>query len=88
MIDYIKEIIKDFPEVVKGSVTTPAADHLFNVNKNGVKLDEKAARQFHTSTTKLLFLCKRARQDVQTAVAFLTTWVKEPDEDDWKKLWR
>eukprot|EP00957_Ditylum_brightwellii_P196841 14997558-Ditylum_brightwellii.AAC.1 len=46
------------------------------------------ARWFHTNTAKLLFLCKRARQDIQTAVAFLTTRVKQPDEDDWKKLKR
>jgi hypothetical protein len=30
----------------------------------------------------------RARQDIQTAVAFLTTRVKNPDEDDWGKLKR
>ena len=28
---------------------------------------------------------KRARLDVQTAMAFLSTRVKEPDQDDWKK---
>eukprot|EP00957_Ditylum_brightwellii_P116299 8871222-Ditylum_brightwellii.AAC.1 len=37
---------------------------------------------------KLPFLCKRARQDLQTATAFLTTRVKEPDGDDWKTLRR
>jgi hypothetical protein len=35
-----------------------------------------------------LFLCKRARPDIQTAVAFLTTRVKRPDTDDYKKLTR
>jgi hypothetical protein len=37
---------------------------------------------------KLLFLCKRARPDLQTTVAFLTTRVKAPDHDDWNKLRR
>ena len=37
---------------------------------------------------KCLFLCKRARPDIQTAVSFLCTRVKCPDEDDWKKLKR
>ena len=37
---------------------------------------------------KALFLCKRARPDIQTAVAFLTTRVKNADMDDWKKLLR
>eukprot|EP00957_Ditylum_brightwellii_P207069 15351344-Ditylum_brightwellii.AAC.1 len=84
MTAYVKEIIEDFPETIDGSTTTPAADHLFQVNDSAKKLDEQQARQFHTSTAKLLFLCKRARQDIQTAVAFLTTRVKEPDSDDWK----
>ena len=35
---------------------------------------------------KLLFLCKRAQPDIQTAVAFLSTCVKQPDCDDYKKL--
>jgi hypothetical protein len=43
---------------------------------------------FHHHTAKLLFLSKRARPDIQTAVTFLTTRVREPDEDDYKKLAR
>ena len=37
---------------------------------------------------KLLFLCKRDRPDVQVPVALLTTRVKKPTLDDWKKLIR
>ena len=33
-------------------------------------------------------MAARARRDIQTAVAFLTTRVKSPDEDDWGKLKR
>ena len=33
-------------------------------------------------------MATRARRDIQTAVAFLTTRVKNPDEDDWGKLRR
>jgi hypothetical protein len=36
----------------------------------------------------LLFVAKRARPDILLAVSFLTTRVKEPDTDDWKKLIR
>ena len=49
-------------------------------------LSEEMARQFHRTTAQLLFLCKRARQDIETLVSFLTTRVKDPDEDDWGKL--
>ena len=41
---------------------------------------------FHHHVAKLLFLCKQARPDLQTSVAFLSTYVKSPDEDDYKKL--
>jgi hypothetical protein len=42
--------------------------------------------QFHTFVAKGLFLCKRARSDIQPAIAFLTTSVKEPNQGDWFKL--
>jgi hypothetical protein len=33
-------------------------------------------------------MCTRARQDIQTVVAFLTTRMKNLDKDDWGKLKR
>ena len=33
-------------------------------------------------------MCMRARPDIQTAVSFFTTRVKEPDQDDWGELRR
>ena len=35
---------------------------------------------------QLLFLCKRARPDIEPLVSFPTTRVKKPDEDEWGKL--
>lgn len=35
---------------------------------------------------QLLFVSTRARRDIQAAIAFLTTWVKDLDKDDWGKL--
>jgi hypothetical protein len=37
---------------------------------------------------QLLFAANRVHRDIQTAVSFLTTRVKEPDEDDWGTLKR
>ena len=35
MVDYIKMILQDVPEYMKkGTVATPAGNHLFRVNKN------------------------------------------------------
>eukprot|EP00957_Ditylum_brightwellii_P002740 210448-Ditylum_brightwellii.AAC.1 len=86
MVKYTKKLVETFPEWIEGSVTTQAADHLFEVKENNVKLSEEKGRVYHTITAKLLFLCKRVRQDLQTAIAFLTTRVKEPNEINWKKL--
>ncbi len=41
---------------------------------------------FHHNVAKMLFLCKLARPDIQTAVAFMCTRVNGPDIDDYKKL--
>ena len=49
-------------------------------------LSEEQAIAFHHTIAQLLFASARARRDIQTAVAFLTTRVKKPDEDDWGKL--
>ena len=73
---------------MKGPSATPAANHLFNVNPDCNKLGGEKASEFHHLTEKLLYLSKRARPDLQTAVSFLTTRVQEPDEDDYKKLGR
>ena len=46
---------------------------------------QKCAICQNSVIAKLLFLCKRAHPDIQTAVAFLTTRVMAPDEDNYKK---
>jgi len=63
-----------------------AATHLFEVNESGLKFKTSEAELFHHNVAKLLLLCKHERPDIQRAVAFLYTWVKSPDQDDYKKL--
>ena len=88
MRDYLENILYYLPKKFKGSSVTPAANHLFNVNTNCKKLSEDNAQLFHALVDKLLFLGKRACPDILTTVYFLTTQVREPDEDDKKKLAR
>jgi hypothetical protein len=88
MKEYIQSMLDALPDDMGGESATPAGNHLFQVNDHGTKLDEDKAIMFHHNTAKLLFLCKRARPDVQPPVAFLCTRVKEPDQDDYKKLAR
>ncbi len=90
MITYMKNVISKFPEVIMGKLATPAADHLFTIRdkKEAKPLDEERALAFHHTVAQLLFMATRVRQDIQRAVAFLTTRVKSPDEDNWGKLKR
>jgi hypothetical protein len=43
---------------------------------------------FHHSVAQLLFASTRARKDIHTTIYFLTTRVRNSDEDDWGKLRR
>ncbi len=90
MIEYLKNIISSFPELIEGKAAMLATDHLFDVREEGeVKLVEhERALAFHHTVAQLLFMSTRARRDIQTAVAFLMTRVKSPDKDDWGKLKR
>ncbi len=46
----------------------------------------KAQWHFTTLFAKALYISKRARLDVSTAIAFLTTRIRATDVDDWRKL--
>jgi hypothetical protein len=88
MWDYLKKVIREFPEEITGVCATPARDYLFKVRENGTKLNEELAEAFHHTVYQLLFAASRTRRDIQTAVSFLTTRVKDPHKNDWGKLVR
>ena len=88
MLDYVENMLRDAPADMTGESATPAGNHLFQVNEGAIKLDEDKAQIFHHIVAQALFLCKRARPNLQTTVAFLCTRVKQPDIEDYKKLRR
>ena len=88
MEKYIDEMLEEAPAEFSQEVKTCAASHLFNVNEECPKLDKERKDIFHHLVAKCMFLCKRARPDIQLPVAFLATRVQDPNEDDWKKLGR
>jgi hypothetical protein len=90
MVNYLKNIIDGFPDQILGRAATPAGERLFDIRdeKEARPLDEERAIAFHHTTAQLLFMATRVRQDIQMAVAFLTTRVKSPDKDIWGKLKR
>jgi hypothetical protein len=88
MWDYLGKVKKEFPEEITGTCAMPTCDHLFKEREDVRKLNEELVDVFHHTVYQLLFAANRARRDIQTAVSFLTTRVKAPDEDDWGKLVR
>ena len=89
MIDYINKMLEDLPADMNGGAPSPAANHSISSEYDqSQETGQGDGDMFHQNVAKLLFLCKRARPDLQTAVAFLCTRVKEPDTDDYKKLAR
>jgi len=74
MKDYIESLLNTFPVqfTPKDSIPIPAPTDL-HATGTSPKLPPKDAEIFHTFVTKALFPCKRARPDIQLAVATLCT---------------
>ena len=92
MKDQLQETIDMFVlsegSKVTEEVTSPARSRLRDVNPEGIALSKDKKDAFHSIVQKLLWIMKRARPDLETAVSFLCTRVTKSDEDDWLKLRR
>jgi len=90
MVEYVESMVKSFPgKDLQGiKVKSPWNDNLFKVKDKSPNLPRTRAERFHTVTAQGLFLCKRGRPDISPAIAYLTTRVRSPNEDDWEKLMR
>ena len=87
MTNYVKSMVEDIPEKLEGiGIIFPWTNKLFTVDPKSRKLANERARTFHTFVMKGMFLCKRARQDIQPGIAYLVTPTTEPNENDWAKL--
>ena len=64
MYEYIHNMLNELPLDMDGVATTRVHNHLFSVNQEAKKLNEKSAEMFHDNVAKLLYLCKRARPDI------------------------
>ena len=102
MVEYVKEIIAAWDKVAlkvnedgfetvckhsKKGRSSAAPEDLFKIDEDSAeKLKPVKATAFHNIVAKALYLVKRARSDASVAIAFLTTRVREPNADDWRKL--
>jgi len=66
--------------------SSAAPENLFVIDEDCKKLNTVKAKAFHNIVAKALYVMKRARPDISVAIAFLTTRVRSPDEQDWEKL--
>ena len=73
MFDYIEDIIASAPLDMRGIAPNPANSKLFNVHETSPRLNRARADEFHSMAARILFAAKRARPDIQVAVAYLCT---------------
>jgi len=73
---------------MSGKKTTAAPEGLFktDIHDEPNLLNEVTEEFFHTTSAQALYLQKRGKPDIQTAVTFLCTRVRTPNENDYKKL--
>ncbi len=100
MFDYVDEILTAWKKADQSNddngfktvshsrktKSSAAPENLFVVDEDCKKLDSVKATAFHNIVAKALYITKRARPDISVAIAFLTTRVREPDQNDWDKL--
>ena len=58
MFEYIANTIEEVPLKLDGEPTSPASNHLFEVDDNGIKLKPKQKDLFHEFVENFLFLGK------------------------------
>ena len=85
MRGYVQQLLSSLG--VAGAVTTPASLHLFDIRDSKLLVDHDKD-EFHSVVAKLLYLAKRVRPDILTAVAFLASRVSTATQDDQAKLHR
>ena len=96
MCNYVKEIVSTWDKATNEDgftivktwkfKSTAAPEDLFRIDNDSIKLDKKMSTIFHNIVAKTLFVTKRSRPNTSMSIAFLTTRVREPSHDDWRKL--
>jgi histone deacetylase 1/2 len=86
MKGYVEDIVSLYG--VKGVAVTPATNDLFVVKEDLERLSGTEAEVFHSRVAKLLYLAKRVRPDILTAVSYLATRIQCSTSDDMAKLSR
>jgi Reverse transcriptase (RNA-dependent DNA polymerase) len=86
MSGYTDDVLKS--SGVLGTARTPGTDGLFEVRETALPVSEEVRVWFHKHVAMILYLAKRARPELLTAVSYLATRVTKCDGDDVDKLIR
>ena len=84
MTYYLEKVLKGFNDLMPEVL--PGKKNLFASSLDSPLLSEGEKASFHTVIAKLLYLSRRARSDIITAVGFLCTRVQGPPIEDNMKL--
>ena len=84
----VQEFLDEVAVAVDARAETPAAHYLYNVDNENQSLSNNEKDNLHSLVAKALYMAKRGRPDLLTAVSFLTTQVNCPNQGDYKKLKR
>ena len=83
---YTDELLKR--SGIVGTARTPGTDGLFEVRDTALPVPEEVRVWFHRTVAMILYLAKRARPEVLTALSYLATRLTKSDSDDVDKLIR
>ena len=89
MFENMKAILETFDKIDTKSKSTKksaAPANLLTVQEDCNNINKERSEQFHIIVAQVLFTTKHASPDTGTAVSFLTTRVRDPDQDYWLKL--
>ena len=87
--DHVDDIVRSWSEEIKKTAKelTPCTSNHFDRGEGRLLCNERRGI-FHTIAAKCLFVGNRSRPDTLPTVSLLTSRVREPNEDDWKKARR
>ena len=83
MESYIDMMLNDAPDTISRTATTCTASHLFKINDNPIPLSSSEKEIFVHLTMQGLYLSQHARPDIRTAISFLSSRLRDPDQDDY-----
>ena len=84
MPDHIKACIPAFREEIKGGISTPAKHYLFKAREGEMteQLGPEKSELFHHIISKLRYVSRRARLEIDLAISYLCNRTTKSDKGD------